>query len=340
VREAVAQDTAIAFITLNHDQQREQVLDQEAGFANTLATIVQDRVDAGQDSAIDLTQAKLTAANLRVDIMKAQDDTAYDREHLARMIGLPPTSLTTDGSFPASPAHLEATGDTIHGYANAAVASAFANADARQQQAMGDARFLFRPQLSFFAQYNLYATFSDSFAQLQKVYQSNSGQNTTLGIDEGVFGVQILIPILDKSRVSKARESAAEASRAFHDAQGAQMDALDGQSRLRHSIAELQAQGEVAALQQQLAQQQLEVTRLQLQSGTGDPNGPQATPKDEQKARIAEREKYLAVIDATFQLRQAEIQLLRQTGGLETWLKSANAAQPPASPSSAPAPQP
>jgi len=52
------------------------------------------------------------------------------------------------------------------------------------------------------------------------------------------------------------------------------------------------------------------------------------TPKDEQNALITERDKYLSVIDAGFQLRQAEIQLLRQTGELESWLKSATTAQP------------
>ena len=47
------------------------------------------------------------------------------------------------------------------------------------------------------------------------------------------------------------------------------------------------------------------------------------TPKDEQNQRIAEREKYLAVVDSNFQLRQAEINLLRQTGQLEQWLRRA-----------------
>ena len=61
----------------------------------------------------------------------------------------------------------------------------------------------------------------------------------------------------------------------------------------------------------------------QLQSGTGNPNGPQMTPKDEQKARIDERDKYIAVLDSGFQLRQAEIQLLRQTGQLLSWFSSA-----------------
>jgi hypothetical protein len=129
---------------------------------------------------------------------------------------------------------------------------------------------------------------------------------------------------VDKLKQAKGRETAADASHALHEAQNAQITALDGQSRLRHSITELEAQGEVAALQQQVAQQQLDILRLQLQAG--NPDGPQMTPKDEQNALIAERDKYLGVLDATFQLRQAEIRLIRQMGELETWLKSSASA--------------
>ena len=330
-REAVAQDTALAFITLDHDQQREQVVLQQAGFADTLTSIVQERVDAGKDSQIDLTQAKLTAAQLRLAAMKAQDDTSYDLEHLARLIGVPPAALVIDNNFPATPLPTDATqAASANGYANAAVASAFATAEARQLQASGAARFRFWPEFNLFVQYNRYATFTDSFATLEKLNTIN-GQ-TTLGADEAAFGVQISLPVLDKGRAAKARESAADAARTLHDAQNAQIEALDGASRLRHTIAELQAQADVATLQQQLAQQQLDVVRVQLQDGTGNPDAPQMTPKDEQKARIAERDKYLAVIDAGFQLRQAEIQLLRQTGDLENWLRSTVPAQPPAAP--------
>jgi outer membrane protein TolC len=326
VREAVAQDTALAYLALAHDQQREQVVREQAGYANTLVTISQQRLDAGQDTQIDLTQAKLTAAQLRFGILRAQDETANDREHLARLIGLPPAALTADDSFPASPVSADsAETPTVHGYANASVAAAFANAEAKRQQARGDDRFRFRPQFNLVAQYNRYATFTSSFAALQKL-------NGTIKADEGAFGVQISVPLFDKSRAAKARESAADASRAFHDAQGAQLDALDGQTRIRHTLSELQAQAEVAQLQQQLAQQQLDVLRVQLQSG--NPNGPQMTPRDEQNARIAERDKYLGVVDAGFQLRQAEIQLLRQSGELESWLRSAAQSPVPPTPGS------
>jgi outer membrane protein TolC len=333
IRETVALDTALAFTALNHDQQREQAVRQQAGYASALITIVQQRVDAGQDSQIDLTQAKLTGAQFRLALLRAQNETVNDREHLALLIGILPAGLTADDIFPASPISTDMdASQSVHGYANAGVASAFAQAEAKQEQAKGDARFRYWPQINLVSQYNRYATFTSSFAALQRL-------NGTIKADQGAFGVQISLPLLDKYRSAKARESAAEASKALHDAQNAQLEAINGQTRARHSLTELQVQAEVAALQQQLAQQQLDVLRLQLQSGTGNPNGPQMTPKDEQNARITEREKYLGVVDASFQLHQAEIQLLRQSGDLETWLKSA-ALAPQSNLPASPTPQP
>jgi len=327
IRAAVAEDTALAFAALEYDQQREKAVSQQIGYANSLVGIVQSRVDAGRDPTIELTQARLTAAQLRLAALNTEDDITEDREHLARLIGLSIAALSVDSSFPANPVPLDTAVDTtVHGYANAAVASAFANAEAKQQQARGDARFRFLPQVNLFSQFNFYATFSDSFAQLQKVYQANTGQ-TTLNSSEGAFGVQINIPIMDRARSSKARESADDAAHAFHDAQNAQMSALDGQSRLRHSITELQLQAEVAELKQQFAQQQLDILEQQLKSG--NLNGPQRNPKDEQNARIAERDNFLGVLEASYQLHQAEIHLMRQTGQLLTWLRATASATAP-----------
>ena len=327
VRETVALDTALAFVAAGHDQQREQAIRQQAGFADTLVTIVQERVDAGQDTQIGLTQARLTAAQLRLGTLRAEDDTANDREHLARLMGIPADALRVDDNFPETPVSLDAPSAPAQGYANPAVASAFANAEAKQQQAKGDARFRFWPQINSVIQYNRYATFTNSFKDLENIYKGNNGL-TLLTSNEAAFGVVIQLPFFDAARSARARETASDAAKALHDAQNAQIDALDGQTRARHTIAELKEQAKVAALEQQFAQQQLDVLLVQLQSGTGNSNGPPMTPKDEQKARIDERDKYLGVIDAGFQLRQAEIQLLRQTGKLLDWLNSAATARP------------
>jgi outer membrane protein TolC len=334
-REAVAQDTALAVLALQHDQQREQVIQQQMEYATALTNIVQERLNAGQDTQMSLTQSRLTAAQFHLALLRAQDETANDRAKLARMLGVPERSLTVDTSFPDKPLPDDLAPAQPGGYATAGIASAFANADAKQQQARGDSKFRYRPQLNLFGQYNRYATFSSSYKTLQKTYVDPTANppRSLLTANEWFVGVQISVPLFDKYRTDKARESTATALKTLHDAENSQNDALDGLVRTRHGITELQAQAEVAGLQQQLSQQQLDVIRLQLQNGTGNPEAPQMTPKDEQNARIAEREKYLGVVDANYQLHQTELQLLRQMGQLVAWLR------PSASVQAAPAPQ-
>ena len=313
-QETVAEDAALTFIALDHDQQREDVLRQEVEYSTRLLQIVQDRYDAGQDSRMDLTNAKLTNAKLRLAQLRAGDETAIDRAHLAGLIGVSASSLRAEGGIPAAPIpHLLPAGTTI--YANASVASAFANAKAKELQARGDTRFLYRPQISFVAQYNRYATFTNAFKALQNTYIG-------LAANDEAFGVQITIPLLDRQRRSKGVESTADATKALHEAEFAQLNVLDAQSKLSHNLEVLQAQAEVATLEQQVAQQQLEIVQAQLQTASASPQP--LTPKDEQNSRINEREKYLAVIDNAFQVHQAQVSLLRQTGRLQDWLRQAN----------------
>jgi outer membrane protein TolC len=322
-RDTVAEDTVQACLALQHDQQRLDVINQQRADAGRLVTIVQQRLDGGQATPIDLTQSKLTAANLRLALLHAQDEVASDRDHLARLLGVNSASLALSNTFPETPHLDEAQPDTE--YVGPAIASAYSNALARQEQAVGDSRFRFIPQVNLIAQYNRYATFTDSFKNLQKLY---SGLNLNLTSNEYVIGFQITVPLYDKYRQSKARETAATAAHDLHEAENARLTTLDAQGRLRHSLPELQARIDVAGLQQQLAQQQLQVLEVQLQSG--NPNGPQMTPADEQNARISERDKYLSVLDAEFQIHTTEVQLLRLTGQLGGWLKSAELTPSPA----------
>lgn len=310
VRESVAEDAALTFLALDHDQAREAILRQQSEHSARLITIVQDRFDAGRDSQIDLTSARLSAAQLHLAVIRAQNETAIDRAHLARLLDLPSAgTLRADGGFPAAPI-AALTAPRTSPYANASVAAAFSNARAKQELAFSDTRYLYWPQVSTVIQYNRYATFTEAFRNLQKTYDK-------LSANEYVFGVQINIPLFDRVRKFHAYETAADAAHSLHEAEIAQFNVLDAQSRLSHTLDELRARTEVATLEQQLAQQQLDALLVQLDAPTA---GPLMTPKDEQNSRIAERQRYLSVVDAAFDLHQAEINLLRQTGQLEAWL--------------------
>ena len=54
----------------------------------------------------------------------------------------------------------------------------------------------------------------------------------------------------------------------------------------------------------------------QIQNGSGNPNATPLTPRDEEKARIEERRRFVEKLDADFQFMQAEIQLQRSLGPL------------------------
>lgn len=317
-KQAVTEDVAITYIALDRDTQRQTALGEQADYAARLVDIIQERLAAGEDTPIGLTGAKLSAAQIRLAKLRTDDETVDDQAHLARLIGLPAKGLTVVSSSIPQLTLPQETSFSPKQATSPAVESAYATARSKRQIAFGDARYLWRPQIAFAAQYNRFAKFNN-----YDLYYSNF-QHNNFGV-----GIQITLPIFDRMHRDKARESAADAVRAEHEADFARDEFLEGRQKTLHATAELAARAEVATLDQQLAQQQLDVLLVQLKAGNGNFSSPQTTPKDEQTSRIAEREKFLTVLDTNFEMRKAEIDLLRQTGQLEDWVKSA--VQTPAS---------
>jgi outer membrane protein TolC len=309
IREGVAEDTAVTYLALDRDMQRQTALQQQQSFADALVTIVQERLDAGQDTAIDLTTSRLTAAQIRLARLRAEDETTADQAHLARLIGLPAQGLSiANDSVPAFPPITPDLPGTAL-VTSPAVDSAYAIARSKRETAFGEARYLWRPQISFDGQYSRFAKFNN----LQDYYFRFQQNNAAVG-------VQITVPLYDKAHQARAREAAADAAHAQHDADSLRDQFFDSLFRSRHTAAELSTRAEIATLDRQLAQQQLDVLLVQLKTGSGDLSAPQMTPKDEQTARIAEREKFVALLNANFEAQQAEINLMRAAGELEAWI--------------------
>jgi outer membrane protein TolC len=317
IREGVAEDTAITYLALNRDMQRQAALQQQQDFADRLVSIVEERLDAGEDTPIDLTASRLTAAQIRLARLRAEDETAADQAHLARLIGLPPQGLgTTSDSVPIFPAIApNPTGTAL--ITSPAVDSAYAIARSKRETAFGEARYLWRPQITFEGQYSRFASFNN----LQDYYFRFQHNNAAVG-------VEITVPLYDMAHRAKAREAAADASHAEHEADAIRDQFFDSRLRARHTAAELSTRAEIATLDQQLAQQQLDIMLVQLKAGTGNLSGPQMSPKDEQTARITEREKFVALLNANFEAQQAEISLMRAAGELENWVAATMSAQP------------
>ncbi len=317
-REAVAEDILLTIVALDRDAGRVTALHDQETYAARLVSIIEDRLGAGQDTAMDLTGSRLTRAQIHLRLLQAEDDAAVDRAHLAHLTGLPAEGLAiSSGPFPDIPIPPSGSAD-LSSPPSPAVQALFANARAKREQAFGDARYLFRPQVSFVAQYSLISTFSN--ANYLEYFGRRDAAGNLLAYPSYAVGagVQVTLPVLDYVHRAHARQTAAEATHAEQDANIQRDQFTEARLRTERTTTELATRAEIASLDRQLAQQQLQVLEVQLQSAAAGTTP--MTPKDEQNARITERDKYLAFLDAQYELRQSSISLLRQTGQLEPWL--------------------
>src|SRR5882757_8851265 len=153
VRQQVEEDTAITYLSLNRARERQAAMADQYGYALRLVSIVQDRLAEGMDNELELKKARRTTVQIRLQQLQLDDQIAVLRSHLARAVGLPNEQLTTvPDSIPSSPSILTST--TSPTYPDSpSVLSAEPTAHAKIQQAFGDSRYNWRPQVAFEAQY-------------------------------------------------------------------------------------------------------------------------------------------------------------------------------------------
>jgi outer membrane protein TolC len=311
--EQVALDTTLAYIQLDSDTRQLAALHEERGYAERLATIERERLLAGVDGRIEVTKAELSAAQVDEKLLRLEDDASQLRQRLGHLTSLPASSFITDPkSIPPSPDF--SSDDSIEEAVtatNAGIQAAYANAKSKRLLSFGDEKQNYRPLFAFGAEYNRYAEFNN-YQEYYLRFQHNNFD----------VGVQITFPIFDAGRRAKARESAAEAIRAGATADQTKFQMSEQAYSLQHSLKELAVQQRIAQLRSELAQEQLQAIQAQLANGSGSANATAVTPKDEQQARIQERERFIDALDASFAVIRTELTLMRSLGQIQEWVHS------------------
>ena len=308
-RQQVILDTALDYIELTTVNQQISALDQETGFVNRLIDIETDRVNAGVDSRVELTQARLTAAQVALRRLHLVDQADLLRDRLAHLTGLKPEDLVSEPrTIPAAP-EISGAGSIED---NDNVKAAYASAQSKFFTAAGDARQNNRPVFGFGGEYNRFAKFNN-YNEYYLHFQHNNFN----------VGIQITVPLFDAARKAKAKVSSAEAAQASAQADQVRDQTGEQVLQLQKSAIELTAQEQVAELQNELAQDQLDTIATQLRLGSGGP-----LPKDEQSAHIRERSYFVDLLGTRFQLTQARLSLLRSMGKIEDWAKATPAPRP------------
>jgi outer membrane protein TolC len=316
-RQTVAEDVALTYLSLNDAQARKAALGQEYGFATKLVSIVQQRLDAGMDTDMELLQSRRTVAQIRLQELSLDDEISSYADHLARLTGVGDTKLTTvPESIPAFPSLAPATAssDTAATVSDSrGVAAAFSLAKSKMEQAQGDSRFQWRPQVALAMEYSRFSNLFNNYSTYYPAFANN-----TLNAES--IGVLIQMSFYDRARRDRAHETMADAVHAQQNAINLRDQQLEGRLKLQHAVRELDARRELATIDRDISQAQLEAILVQVQTPTTGANP--MTPKDSVNAQIQERQKYIDYLSAEFQLRQTEINLLKQTGQLESWIGS------------------
>jgi outer membrane protein TolC len=315
----VAEDVVTTYIDLDNASRRQAVVKEQYGYATRLRQIVSDRFDAGQDTKLDTHNANLTADRINLNALEILADTITEEDHLARLVGLPGTVLhTVHESIPVMP---DPQSFSDSSFISFGVRSAFADAHSKQEMAFGEARYRWRPQIGFGANYSRVSTAHTNYSLYYPGFLESNGvkhSDNSLSV-----GLSITIPLFDKLHDDKAKGAAADAAHARAEAVDSRNQFLEGRVKLENNAALLSARVRLSGDEKDLAEDQLEATLAQLSADNGASAGPQMTPKDEQNARIQLSAKKLDALSAELSLEQAEINLLRQTNGLSDWLQQA-----------------
>jgi len=318
MREQVEEDVAVTYLNLDNDERTLATLTQEHTDAVRLVTIVQDRLSAGQDDRMSLLRAQRNETQIELNELNLQDEMAALSDHLSRLIGLPNNRLTAiSSSIPALPS-VQMAADNENESDSPGVRASVASAKSKQELAFGVDRYRLRPQMSFGVNYSRIDTAQDDYTTYYPGFGFHHTQNAVS------VGIELTIPLFDRRHQDEANEAKAEASRAYFESEVQRDQFLEGRKKLRRSAVELEKRSRLAEIDQNIAQEQLKAVLAQLSADSGSSSGQQMSPEDEQNARLKEGQQTIDLLNAQFQLSQAKVNLLRQTGQLESWLKSAS----------------
>jgi outer membrane protein TolC len=301
-RNDVIMETAVDYVQLDLLDSSLTIQKEQQQSAQKFQDIVAQRIQAGLDSQVESTRAKLAGARTRLDIAQTQAAADQLRLRLSQLTGLPVTAIkTSTETIPEMPPvaqDQDMPGEALKNSPVVKVADAAARA--KEFRAQGERKQLY-PSVDFVGQYAVLARFNNYDEFFQKFQRHNV-----------TAGVAIRFPFFNPVQRAAADAARADAAKSRKEAQAVKEQVNTETLKLQRSVEQLAAAREVAQLEHQLAQSDIESTHAKIESGT-------ASIKDEENARVAEHERYTAYLNSSFELDRAQIQLMRQIGQLETW---------------------
>jgi outer membrane protein TolC len=294
----------LSYTELAKWERRLSSMRETLALAEQVGAAVTQRVKEGIDSEMDGSKARLSVARVRLRLAEASGAADVLREHLSKLTGLPLASMEIDPeSVPVLPDVKQEENISVTTIdASPAVQAAVEHARAQYLRVAGERRSLW-PSLDFAAQYANLASYNN----YQRFYQPHSFQP-----NNATVGVAIHLPFLNLAQHARVQEAESEARKANEQAEAARNQVSEETLRLQRSVTQMQAAREVAELEYEISQKNIEVVKTRMSSAT-------ANLHDLENAQAQASERFITLQDITFDLERSQVALLRATGELESW---------------------
>src|SRR5438477_492703 len=287
-RNSVIARTASAYLELVKVRHSAELLKKEQESAEKILGVVKERESEGFELPVEVTRARLTRAQVAQRLLHLQGRADELETFLHGQCGLA-AEQQIDVTAEDLPGAAEQEGANLVALAmqnNTDLRLAQSDVQAKQFRLAGEKRGYW-PTLELVSVYSLLANFNNYSLYFNHFQRNNYN-----------LGIQAQVPIFSpstKANVALAQVNLQAAKASFSSKQN-QVSA-EGRRKTRR-VQETDAGKEVARLELQLVQQDL--AQLQARFEEGKVSLPQI-----EKMRLDENEKWMALLDATFQRQQA-----------------------------------
>jgi outer membrane protein TolC len=303
-RSLVIMRTASAYLELVKVRHSEELLQKERESAEKIVGVVQQRAGEGYELPVEVTRAQLTRAQVAQRLLQLQGRDDELEIFLRSQCGLAPEQQieVTPEDLPGA---AEQEGANLIASAmenNTSLQLAQSDVQGKEFRLIGEKRGYW-PTLELVSVYSLLGRFNN-YALYFNHFQRNNYN----------LGIQAQVPIFSpstKANVALARSNLLAAKASLSNKQ----DQVSAEVRRKtRRVRETDAGKEVARLELQLVQQDLAQLQARFEEG-------KESLQVVEKARVDENEKWMALLDATFQRQQAQLDLLRTAGQLDKVLQ-------------------
>src|SRR5215813_4225272 len=304
VRNSVIVRTASAYLELVKVRHSSEHLAKEQDSADKILGVVEQRASEGFELPVEVTRAQLTKAQVAQRLLQLQGRRDELEIFLRSQCGLAPEQAieVTPEDLPGAAEQEGANLIALAMQENTDLRLAESDVRAKEFRLTGEKRGYW-PTLELVSVYSLLGKFNN-YDQFFQTFQRNNYN----------VGIQAQVPIF--SPATKASVALAQtnllAAKASLESKQSQVSA-DVRRKTRR-VRESDAGKEVARLELQLAQQDLQQLQARFEEG-------KVSLREVEKARLDENEKWMSLLDATFQRQQAQLDLLKTAGQLDKVLQ-------------------